>query len=79
MRLNYWTWNQTETTSYVAEAWKKNFRHILIKHYITFEFEYLSKFEFILENLLGYETGSQMGSIDKKKTINVKNLVQMYL
>jgi hypothetical protein len=54
---------------HVAEAWKKTFRHILIKHYITFEFEYLSKFEFILENLLGYETGSQMGSIDKKKQL----------
>ncbi len=33
---------------------------------MTFEFEYPSEFEFIFENILGYETGSQMGWLMKK-------------
>ncbi len=39
---------------------------------MTFEFEYLSEFEFVFKNILDYETGS----IDEKKT-GVENLVQV--
>jgi hypothetical protein len=45
---------------------------------MNFKFEYLDEFKFILKNVLGYETGSQMGLIKEKKT-EVENLVQMYL
>jgi hypothetical protein len=34
---------------------------------MTFEFVYLGEFKFIFENILGYETESQTGSIDEKK------------
>jgi hypothetical protein len=49
------------TTSYISQSWKKFFLYILMIHRRTFKFEYLGEFEFILENILGYETGSQMG------------------
>jgi hypothetical protein len=39
--------------------------------------EYLSEFDFVFEMNLGYESGDQMGSFDKKT--EVKNLVQLYL
>jgi hypothetical protein len=34
---------------------------------VTFEFEYPGEFKFIFENILDYETGSQMRSIEEKK------------
>jgi hypothetical protein len=40
---------------------------------MTFEFEYFGEFVFIIENILCYETGSQMGSIDAE----IENLVQV--
>jgi hypothetical protein len=47
---------------------------------MTFESEYLGEFEFMYENILGYETGSRTGSIDEKmKKSEIENLVQVYL
>jgi hypothetical protein len=40
---------------------------------VTFEFEYLGKFEFIFEKILSYETGSQMGSIFERKKFGQKS------
>jgi hypothetical protein len=44
---------------------------------MTFEFDYLSEFEFKFENNLGLESGDQERA-DEKKT-KVKNMVQVYL
>jgi hypothetical protein len=40
---------------------------------MIFDFEYLSELGFIVENILDYETGSQMGLIDKKKAEEKKS------
>jgi hypothetical protein len=45
---------------------------------MTFEFEYLGKFELVFEKNLGSEARNQVGSFDGKKT-EVKNLTQVYL
>ncbi len=42
------------------------------------EFEYRGKFEFLYETNLEYESGSQVGSFDKKKPA-VKNLIHEYI
>ncbi len=42
---------------------------------MTFEFEYLGKFEFTFENILGYKTESKR--VEKKN--EVENLVHVYL
>jgi hypothetical protein len=45
----------------------KNFPLILTIIEMTFEFEYLSEFEFIFENNLEYESGGREGTFDEKK------------
>jgi hypothetical protein len=45
---------------------------------VTYLIEYLSKFEFIFETILDYESGDQMGSFDKKKTA-IENLMLGHL
>ncbi len=36
---------------------------------VTYLIEYLGKFEFIFETILGYESGDQMGTFDAKNAI----------
>jgi hypothetical protein len=43
----------------------------------NFKFEYLGEFETEFENILGHESGAQVGSIHKKT--EVKNLVLLSL
>jgi hypothetical protein len=44
----------------------------------NFKFEYLGEFVTEFENILGYESGAQMGLIDEKKS-EVENLVPLSL
>ncbi len=44
---------------------------------MTFEIEYLGEFGFVFENILDYDTVSQMGSFEGKT--EVENLVQVPL
>ncbi len=57
---------------------------------MTFKFEYCGELDFIFDNILGLETGSQMGLIDEKKhkvrskiscqcTFNLQKEVQLTL
>jgi hypothetical protein len=39
----------------------------LSMHIVTYVSEYLGEFEFIFENVLDYESGDQMGTLDAKK------------
>ncbi len=54
---------------YCSSMKKSSFPRIRIMRRVTFKFEYLGEFEFIFENKLRYETGSQMGSTDDIKKL----------
>jgi hypothetical protein len=57
---------QTEVPIYGCQTLRK-----------TFLFEYLPEFETEYKNILGYESGAHMGSIQEKE--QVENLVILYL
>ncbi len=68
-----WTENLQGIIDYLALAWQKNFfPRILITGIrgMTFEFEYLSEFEFIFENNLGSWSGDQKLAFDEKKRMS---------
>jgi hypothetical protein len=46
---------------------RSNNMHTLSMRIVTYLIEYLGEFEFILETILDYESGDQMGSFDEKK------------
>ncbi len=54
--------------AYLALAWQKVFPRILIIRGMTFEYECLSEFAFILENNVEEESGDQELAFDNKKT-----------
>ncbi len=75
VRVCNWTKDPQGIIEYLALTGQKNsFQHILIIHRMTFKYEYIGEFEFILENNLGYASGDHVRAFDGKA--EVESLVQ---